>query len=56
MKRILLIALLAAFASATTMPTVGKLLGSDPTAAYAQFHRCFSQSGNDNSQGDEDCV
>jgi hypothetical protein len=44
MKKVLLIALLAAFASATTMPILGKVLGFSPTAAYA---------GNQNGQGQD---
>jgi hypothetical protein len=49
MKKIFLIALLAAFVSATNTPIVAKVLGFGATAAYAQ---------NDNDQGencDGDC-
>jgi hypothetical protein len=45
-KRLFLIALLAAFASAATMPTLGKVLGFSSTAAYAQ------DEGN-NDQGED---
>lgn len=41
MKKLLLIVLLASFASVTYMPILGKVLG--PTAAYAQI----DDSGND---------
>ena len=43
MKKLLLIVLLASFASVTYMPILGKVLG--PTAAYAQ---------DDDAQGNED--
>jgi hypothetical protein len=45
MKKLLLIALLAAFASATTTPILGGLAGFGPGTAYAQ---------DDDAQGDED--
>jgi hypothetical protein len=44
-QKMMLIALLAAAVSATTMPTLGKVIGFGHTAAYA---------GNDDSQGDND--
>lgn len=46
MKKIVLIALLVAFASVTYMPILGKVVG--PTVAYAQ-----DDSGDD-LQGDDD--
>jgi hypothetical protein len=58
MRRILLIALLAAFASATTMPSLVTVLGFDQTA-YAQKKppkpiKCpVDQDGNDDCQGNE---
>jgi hypothetical protein len=45
LQKMMLIALLAAAVSATTMPTLGKVIGFGHTAAYA---------GNDDSQGDND--
>ena len=48
MKKLLLVALLAAVASATTMPTLGKVLGFSATAAYAG-----DEQGDDNNQGDD---
>jgi hypothetical protein len=58
MRRIFFVTLLVAFASATAMPTLGKLLGFDVTAIAAkkapQPERCI-QGGNDDFQGDEDC-
>ncbi len=45
MKKVLLIVLLAAFASVTTTPILGGLPGFGPATAYAQ---------DDDSQGDED--
>ncbi len=49
MKKMLLIALLAAFASATTTPILGKVMGFGPGTAHAQ------DQGND-SQGDDTAV
>jgi hypothetical protein len=46
MKKLLLLALLAAAVSATTMPTLGKVLGFSATAAYAQ-------DDNDDDQGED---
>jgi len=45
MKRYLLIAFLAAFATATTTTAVTKVMGFGPAHAFAQ---------NDDNQGDED--
>jgi hypothetical protein len=47
LQKMLLIALLAAAVSATTMPTLGKVIGFGHSAAYAQ------DQGGDN-QGDDD--
>ena len=44
MKRLLLFVLLAAFASASTPPILGKWLGFGPATAYAQ---------NDDDQGED---
>ena len=48
MSKIFLVALLAAFASVTTMPFLGKALG--PTAAYAGNHNDQGQDHNDQGQ------
>jgi len=45
MRKLLLIALLALFASATTTPILGKVMGFGPGTAFAQ---------DDDAQGDED--
>jgi hypothetical protein len=45
MKKLLLIALLAAFASVTTTPILGGLAGFGPGTAYAQ---------DDNDQGEDE--
>jgi hypothetical protein len=45
LQKLMLIALLAAAVSATTMPTLGKVIGFGHTAAFA---------ADDNSQGDSD--
>ena len=47
MKKIVLIALLVAFASVTYMPILGKVVG--PTVAYAQ-----NDDSGDDIQGDDD--
>jgi hypothetical protein len=49
MKKMLLIALLAAFTSVTTAPFVSKVMGFGPGTAYAQ-----DDQGDDNDfQGDD---
>jgi hypothetical protein len=50
MRKIVFIALLAAFASAATFPILEKVLG--PTAAYAQEDP--GNQGDDDDQGDND--
>jgi hypothetical protein len=47
MKKILLIALSAAFVCATTTPTLTKLLGFGPATAYAQSDE--NGQGQDNN-------
>jgi hypothetical protein len=49
MKKILLVAMLVAFASAATLPTLGNVLGFG-TAAYAHGN---DQGDDDNNQGNE---
>jgi len=51
MQKLLLIALLAAAVSATTMPTIGKVLGFGHAVAYAQNDD--DQGENDDAQGDQ---
>ncbi len=48
MRKLFWLALLAAIASASTAPYVGKLLGFGPATAHAA-----DSQGDDNSQGDE---
>ena len=48
LQKLLLIALLAAAVSATTMPTLGKVLGFGHTVAFAQ-----DSQGDDDDQGED---
>jgi hypothetical protein len=48
LQKLLMLALLAAAVSATTAPTLGKVLGFGHSAAYAQ-----DSQGDDDAQGDE---
>jgi hypothetical protein len=49
LQKLLMLALLAAAVSATTAPTIGKVLGFGHTAAFAQ-----NSQGDDNNQGNQD--
>jgi hypothetical protein len=49
-QKLLLIALLAAAVSATTMPTLGKVLGFGHSVAYAHGN---GQGQDDDDQGDD---
>jgi hypothetical protein len=50
LQKLLLIALLAAAVSATTMPTIGKVLGFGHTAAFAQDEDPGDQGEDNNDQ------